>query len=327
MDSIRQLPSAARIEKYVQLAGEGEQLLREATQIRNDISGIVPEAREDLARLDEAHRSDQDNVIQTVRSLKPDSRRITESLLGPDLYRQLHQTLSWLELGSQYQKELQRRTEPERLRGTDVVFPLLSPNPRMLCRRMQISGEIALHNDLMPFHAVLTDVTSDPVLHGTPAVLRLEATGNAPLRLAVRHDLTREIPRTDVVAEFHQPDPGSLRVGKSDSAVLEALLTDLHWSAKLQVTGDDLDGIINLTSRLGDAEVQSEKMNGMLRTRSHRCLRGNQRCGGIRCTVGYCPGSGYSRGIGSWGTGGRGLQAALSTRGGAGEVPPDGSGD
>jgi len=265
MDAAKKIRSIEQVQEYLQLASEGEQLLRQANQMQQRIQGLVPEVQQDLLTLDQARKNDQEQVVQKIRQLKPNPRRITESLIGPEMYRQLDEVLSWMEFGSNYQKELRKQTRVVRYRGEDVGFPLLNPTPRFLCRRMKLSGELSLDQQLMPFHALLTGVSSDPVLLGQPTEFLLKTAGEKPLQLAIRHDATTEFPRTDMIADFHQSQPKSLSVGKSDTAVLTARLTDLKWSAHLLLMGNNIDGQIQLNSNLQQVEFTSATISPIIR--------------------------------------------------------------
>ncbi len=266
MDEAKQLGSVAQIERYLSLAAEGEQLLQEARQLNAEIQAIVPEVRDDLRVLDEARRSDQEAVVQKIRTLKPTPRKITESLLGPQMYRQLHQALSWLEFGSNCRRQLKSQKKVVRHRGRDIEFPVLNPVPGFLCRRVEIAGELSLDQQLMPFHAVLSNVTSDPILLAQPAELRLQTSGEQPLQLAVRHDATTEVATTDVAAEYRETHPRTLRIGRDETALLTAGLWNPAWSARLRLRDSEIEGHISLRSSLQQAELTSSSMAPLLKS-------------------------------------------------------------
>lgn len=268
MDQARELQSVERVQQYLKLAGDGEQLIREAGQIQQKIKDVVPEATADLRTLDQARRNDQQMVAQKVRQLKPSPRRIAESLIGPEMYRQLHQTVSWLRAGTSYHQQIRRQTKVVRHRGQTVEFPILNPVPGFLCRRMEISGELLFDQELMPFHAILSDVSSDPVLLGQPTVFRLKTAGDKPLQVALRHDATSSTATatTDLVVDGYEIEPRMLTVGREETAVLTAGLSDLHWTAQVQVQGEKIDGTIRVESRLMRTDLASEKLSPLLQT-------------------------------------------------------------
>lgn len=265
MDEAGRLKSVARIDAYLRLAGEGEQLLQEARELQSQIQSIVPEVREDLKSLDAARRNDQQMVVQKVHQLKPTPRKITESLIGPEMYRQLHQALSWLQMGSRYRRELKQQSKVARHRGEQFEFPILNPTPGFLCRRMEISGELTLDRQLRPFQAVLSDVSSDPAMLGQPSLLRLKAEGDSPIHLAIRYDATTDVPTTDVLAELRETQIKPLRVGQEGTALLTAGLAGLSWSAKIRVQDDQIHGLVQLNSTLQQADITSESMTPLLK--------------------------------------------------------------
>ena len=264
LDRARELRSVARVEEYLRLSRDGEQLIREGGETKQRITGIVPEFRADLAALDEARRKDQQNAMRKRRLLRPSPRRISESLLGPELYRQLHLHVSWLETCVRYQHEIRQQTRPERYRGRDYAFPLSNPAARLLCRRLEISGKLICDEQLTPFHAVVSNLVSDPVLHGQPTVLRLKSAGDAPIELAIRCDATGPRLRADVVAAYSQRTPHPLAAGSEELASVHAMLTDLNWSARIQLIGQQLNGSIRLQCGLESATIRSGKMQSVL---------------------------------------------------------------
>ena len=265
MDSVKQLRPVAQTQQYLQLAKEGETLLRDARRLQNEIQTIVPEAGADLSLLDVARQNDQRELVQRIRQLKVSPRGITESLIGPELYRHLHQALTWLQLGSKYQKQIRRQMRVVRHRGVDLEFQLLNPTPQFECRRAEFSGELTIDQQLKPFQAVLSNLSSNPRLSGQPTEFRLDTQGEKPLRMMVRHDATKKIPQTDVAAGFHQSQPRILSVGRKETVALDAALANLRWSVRIQLTGSDIDGRISLVSDLHSAELTSKNMTPVIR--------------------------------------------------------------
>lgn len=276
LDDAKQLRSVARVQQYLQLATDGEQLLREVNKLQSRIQGLVPEGQSDLKLLDQARQNDQQQIVRKIHQLRPNPRRITESFIGPEMYRQLHQALSWLQLGSNYHQEIRRQAEVVRHRGHDVEFPIRNPTPRFLCRRMELSGELSIDQQLMPFHAVLSDVSSDPMLLGEPAVFRLSTAGEQPLRIAIRHDAATGIPQTDVIAELHQSEHRQLSVGNAKTAVFEAGLANSRWAARIRLSENNVNGTISLESDFVKASVTSQKMNPLMQSAVADVFRGVQ---------------------------------------------------
>lgn len=247
-----------RVQKYLQAAQDADLLIRDSRTFYTDMKASVPqEVARDFARLDQAQKNDREMVAHSIQLLKPDSRRITESLLGEKMYLQLQQMLSWVETGRGYMKNLQGPPEPERYRGRDFEFPILNPTPKMLCRKMLLDGELMLDRVPTPFRAVLTDVTSNPKLHGRPALLQVSTAGEVPVQLVIRHDATGDITVTDLSADYMDPQEQKLSAGKPDGDLLTASLRNMQWKARFSLIQDQISGQIDVRSEFGDPEFRT----------------------------------------------------------------------
>lgn len=252
-----------RIEKYLEVAHRADLLMRQSRDLLARFRRDVPlELRQDYARLDQARKNDQEMAANTIRMLKPDARRITESIIGDEMYVQLQQLLSWIELLRDYQKELKSPAPAERHRGFDFEFPLLNPTPRLLCRRMEISGEMMVSDIPTPFSAVLTGLTSDPKLHGKPALLTVSTKGATPVEVVIRHDATGDMSITDVGVDYTDAERNQITVGKEQRSRLSADLSNMHWMARLNLTGDQISGRIDVTSDLTSPHVEASHRYG-----------------------------------------------------------------
>ncbi|MCP4174637.1 MAG: TIGR03545 family protein [Fuerstiella sp.] len=265
MEQARKAEPLQQVELYLQLAQQADVLMRETRSMRTQVQGIVPEVRHDFARLDQARKNDQQQVMQRIQLLKPDTRRITESLIGDQMYLQLHQILSWLQTARSYQEEFRKPAPPERQRGRDFEFSIFDPTPRMLCRKISISGELMVGSMPTPFEAVLTDVTSDPQLLGKPALLRATTVGESPFELIVQHDATKKITQTDLAAEYTDSAEQQLSAGTPDGDCLTARLSNMQWVARLTLVENQVQGQITVSSDFGSPEfrVKNELAAGL----------------------------------------------------------------
>lgn len=247
-----------QLEQYVEVARRADLLLRDSRRLMDEFRHVAAlEGRQDFVRLDEARRRDQQRAVDRLQLLKPDARRISESLLGEQLHLQLQQMLSWIETARSYQQGLQA-PEPVRARGMDFEFPLLNPTPRFLCRNAAVSGTISIDGEPRPFQASLRDLASDPALHGRPTIARLEAAGSAPLKLVLRHDATGEVATTDVGLDLLQPKTISLAAGDEDRQSLSMAIQNLHWLARLTLTDGQIHGRIDLSSDVSPPQITAK---------------------------------------------------------------------
>ncbi len=260
MDRAKRADTLQQIEIYLQLAQQADLLMRETRHMRTQLQGIVPEVRRDFTRLDQARVNDQQHVMHTVQLLKPDSRRISESLIGEQMYLQVQQILSWLETARTYQEDLRKPAAPERQRGRDFEFAIFDPTPKLLCRTVSINGELMLGTVPTPFEAGLTNATSDPRLLGKPTLLRATAAGDTAFELVVQHDATKEVTQTDLAADYTDHKEQLLAAGKPGGDRLTASLSNLHWMARLTLIENHVQGQITVSSNLNSPElhVQNE---------------------------------------------------------------------
>ncbi|MCA9033974.1 MAG: TIGR03545 family protein [Planctomycetaceae bacterium] len=258
-DQARRGDPLRMVEQYLQIARKAEQLSMEAKAIREELTGIAPEVRVDFARLDQARQNDQQMVRETISMMKPDTRRVTESLIGQQMYLQLQQLLSWIELARQYKQELAEQTEPERQRGEDFEFPLLNPTPDFHLQNLTVSGEVEIDGELVPFEAQLADVTEDAPLLGRPCVFRLRTDSNSPITMMVTYDARLEKPVTQIQAAYSKPQGQPLATGKPEKAMLTARLGEVSWGMDLTVVEKQIAGRVQLQSVLHDASLTASE--------------------------------------------------------------------
>lgn len=241
-----------KIEQYLQVAQKAELLVQEARQIKDQLTAIVPEVRTDFARLDQARKNDQELVRHKISLLKPDGRRISETLIGEQMYLQLQQLLSWVEMVREYQRELKEQTQPERGNGTDFQFPILNPTPDFHIRRLLVAGEIEIDGEQVPFEAEINDITEDAPLLGRPCIVRFRARGPKPVVVALSYDTRTEKTITKVLVDYQDAGGRILSAGKPDNVLLSARLADISWNLKITLIEDLLQGRIQFDSELQD---------------------------------------------------------------------------
>ena len=113
-----------------------------------------------------------------------------------------------------------------------------------------MTGTISVNREPVPFKALLTDVTEDPVLLGRPCVMSLVAAGSRPLQLKLIYDATQETPVAEILADFRDTNAIPLRAGKPDKACLQAILNDVTWQSRLVIVENQIQGYLVLDSRL-----------------------------------------------------------------------------
>jgi len=247
-----------QIEQFIQVAERAEQIVLEIQQFREELTGIVPEVRADFQQLHEARQRDQEKVMHTLSLLKPDARRISQALLGKTIYRQVQQTLTWIQAAREYQNELHEQVQPPRGAGRDFEFLVRNPAPDFLLKKLALSGQISVNEELIPFSALVSDVTEDPKLLGRPCVMRLRADGTRPLQLRATWDATGNVPVAELLADFRDTNRIPLQVGKPQQTCVTATLRDLSWTTQLRLIGDQMDGNIKLASGIDNLHLEAE---------------------------------------------------------------------
>ena len=263
-DNARKGDTLQQIEQYLQVAQQADAVVKDVQQFRDDLKEIVPEVRTDFQTLNEARQRDQQKVKQTLSLLKPDARRISQALLGKTMYRQLQQALSWVHMAREYKDGLRQQVRPPRSAGRDIEFLVRNPAPAFLLKKLAMTGLISINEESVPFNALLADVTEDPKLLGRPCVMQLKSDSTRPLQLKVTYDATDEVPVAEMLADYRDSGSIPLRAGKAQKACVHATLSELVWTTRLTVTGEQIDGNIELQSEIGnllfeaDNDVQPE---------------------------------------------------------------------
>ena len=119
-----------------------------------------------------------------------------------------------------------------------------------MLKNLRLTGTVSINRESIPFQALLTDVTEDPVLLGRPCVMSLTTNGSRPLRLKVNYDATTETPVTEMLADFRDMTTIPLRAGKPEKACLQAVLNDVSWQSRLVLVENRIQGHLALDSRI-----------------------------------------------------------------------------
>lgn len=265
LESLKQQMEAAKsgdalqqVEKYLQLAQRADLMMRNSRSILDQFKNTVPlEVKQDFARLEQAQKNDRAVVGDTIRCLKPDSRKITQSLIGEEMYLQLQKMLTWLETLRSYQEELRQPPAPERYRGQDFEFAIWNPTPRVLCQKMLLSGELMLGKVPTLFEASLTDLTSDPRLVGRPTMMNVATSGTNPIQIVVQHDATQDVATTRLAADFVDTNIQHLTAGNANKHQLTASLRNQRWKARVMLVEDTIQGEISVVCDFEKPEFQT----------------------------------------------------------------------
>jgi uncharacterized protein (TIGR03545 family) len=247
-ESAKDLEPLEQIERGLQLAQEVDVIVREAEQMQRELQTIAPEVKQDYGVMNEARLRDQEMIRHKLTLLKPDGRRISQTLLGPAMYRRVQQVLTWVEAIQEYRQELAEQVRPPRMDGRVFAVVEKRPAPVFLLKHLALSGRISIDEQSVPYVASVRDVTEQPKLLGRPSVFELSAEGERPLKVAMSVDATGEELRSEVEATYADSKGLPIAAGKRGDVWFEGGLRNMDWSLKMKLGGERLQGFVSLKS-------------------------------------------------------------------------------
>ncbi|MBW3539526.1 MAG: hypothetical protein KY476_04585, partial [Planctomycetes bacterium] len=236
-----------RIESFRRAARDVQSLLTDSQLLRAELPQVAAAAREDYRRLEEARRRDQQAIQNTLELFTFDADRISKALVGPELAARLARIVEWVEWGREQASALSSTLTPERSRGLDVAFAHTGRTPGFLAEELTLGGFVSIEGREVPFQGVLTGLTSDPVLYGRPAVLRLNADSDLQLQAVVEFDHTGPEETYEVTAEATIPQRLALRMGRPEELALDVSAARTVWRTHLRLAAGRLEGQLTLT--------------------------------------------------------------------------------
>lgn len=249
-ESAKDLEPLEQIERGLQLAQEVDLIVQEAEQMQRELQSIAPEVKEDYGALNDARLRDQEMIRQKLTLLKPDGRRISQTLLGPAMYRRVQQVLTWVEAIQEYRNELSEQVRPPRMEGRIFAVVEKRPAPVFLLKNLSLSGQISIDEQSVPYAASLRDVTEQPKLLGRPGVFELRAEGERPLKMALSVDATGAELQSELEATYADSKGLPIEAGKRGEVWFEGGLRNMDWSLKMKLGGERLQGFVNLKSEI-----------------------------------------------------------------------------
>ncbi len=232
----------AKIEAYARAAEDVKRVLAEARQIRSDLEKMPNRARSDMEAINAAKERDLQKIREKVAALRMNAEELSEFLLGPEIFHHVAEALEWLSWAKQRVGVARYQPEPERMRGQDFVFPRKEELPDFLVRLLTVSGQGDLAGENLAFNGTITGITSDPVVHGKPTVIRIKAGGEADIQLKAVLDYTRETPVNELVLTYSAARKNQLRLGDPDNLAVAVSADKTDWRVELLNTGEALDG-------------------------------------------------------------------------------------
>ncbi len=251
------ISGAEGILKVQALLKEGKDLkgdLSEAQKLvktlGTDVRKEVAEAKATVQEIDRLRRADVDKAIAQVKA-GFSTEGLTKGLLGPAWFAKLEKALGWIEKGRRLagsdgkEKKAEETPKPIPTRqGKDIPFPFHYHWPTFHLKRAAISGETP---GGLAYEGTLQDVTSDPKLLGKPSVLQLAGrAGERALKVDATLDLTTEVPREKISADYTGLPLNGLRLGSLDGGPISIERGRGNVNARVEARGDALSGTLHL---------------------------------------------------------------------------------
>jgi len=161
----------------------------ELAALRTEFRRLHQQARIDRTDLADAAARDVEKIKQRLELARLEPQTLTDYFLGPELGPQTRETIAWVQW-LRRQIPASDLPEPQRGRGTDILFPEYDPQPWLLVRSMRADGEIFHRGEPIPFAATASDWTAEPTVHGRPATLRVKTTVPAEAWMELTVDRT-----------------------------------------------------------------------------------------------------------------------------------------
>ncbi len=228
-----------------------QQTIEQATRMHQDteelhrrLQQLQAQLHEDQRQVESARQRDIQKIEDSLRLEGINAEALSQYFLGSEMASYFTTTLDWLTWAKRYLDLAGDPPRPERSRGTIVEFPRLRATQDLLIERLAVEGEARVDQVPVPFHGLLTGISSDPASYGKPAQLDLELEGLHPARLQVVVDGRGERMVQKLTFDCTKIPLGKRLLGKGESFALGISECDAHAWVQLTLDGPQLDGRI-----------------------------------------------------------------------------------
>lgn len=243
LNTLRDLPRVDKsLQDALQIHRAIESLKGRLTQYRTQIvadrDNLLAAKRRDLARIDEL-RSEQ----------RLNGRSLSQLLIGDAQGRRVDQAISWIKWLRRTFPNPKDSLEAERCRGQTIRFAGQVDQPDFLVRSLKINGHGTMDDKPYTFTGSLAGVTTQPEIHGAPAYLQLDATGNIRFSLKGMIDRSKTIDHDRIIIEIPDLKVASQDLKLDDRNRLCLGRASVEITARIDLIGDQLSGQIKATQR------------------------------------------------------------------------------
>jgi uncharacterized protein (TIGR03545 family) len=233
------------VEHLPTIAGRVDHLRTEGLAIKQQLEALRTQLLADRQAVAAARQHDQAYLREqlTLEQLKPEA--LTEYLVDADWKPYVDQLIGWVRWSRQHMSNRPSGAAAAG-RGLTIDFSALDPQPRWLCRQLELDGAGTANSQPFAFRGTLFNWTSDPRLLGKPAELTVQLTGAHQADVTVVIDHTRPVPIESLdLACPRLVQPGRL-LGKADGLAMELQRGIGSLQAQFKLQGEQLDGTIAL---------------------------------------------------------------------------------
>ncbi len=243
---------------------ELENVYKEIAKTREELAADFGANVALIARINELKNKDYERISQKLKLPQISFGNLSEAIFGPVWINRVNAALHYIELARKYmpsRKKGDKKVIFVRRKGRDVMFPKEYTPPAFLLKKTLLSGSFG-STDPLGFTGIATDITSDPVLHGQPVIIKMEGSkGVRRIDLFSQLDHTKEASYDLVRITYNGLDAAAL--GLPESEYLPSLKdAAANVSAEILLSGENIDSRLKLNitnvrprSESGDDEI------------------------------------------------------------------------
>lgn len=244
------------ISSYQQSMEELPTLSQDIDRLYRRLDELARQVPVDRQAILEAKDRDKEKLLKIARVRKVDGDQISEIALGEENGERLNQITEWIQWARATVPNPEKDFVPRRMRGVDVHFGE-NRSPDLLVRELSITGSGELDGDPYDLSGTISDLTTQPRLHGKPTVVRLKAEGDRTFLL------TAELDRTSKVAQdrFRLISPevkhGYRQVGNDSTMQFAFDGGSMTLECNMVLVGDQVRGEIRSIHRNVQVSVEN----------------------------------------------------------------------
>lgn len=233
------IPDPRRIE---QAAAEIEQTRSVLERLPSDVRRMGEQVQQDAKAIREAKDHDVAYLRSKLTLQSLNGEALTHYFLSREQAARLQELLAWVDWSRKCIPHRRQWEQPQRLRGRTVRFGPSNPLPQVVFERLALDGDFLDGGQAVPFAGTLTDITTQPALHGRPATVNIEASGKTPLRVHAVLDRTGASPHDRLVVELPSLDVPARKLGREEELALSVAPGRAAVKLELELRGDLLEG-------------------------------------------------------------------------------------